>query len=90
MKEAEGLIQTIAQVNDALVAERRDLVRPAIEAQLDKARVALDEAKADGDLRNQCLYPLQQLKARIGTQTSIAHIAQAKANTVDQADAAFA
>ena len=64
-------------------------MRPAIEAQLDKVQVELDDAKADGDLRNQCLYPLQQLKARIETQTSIAHIAQAKSNAVDLADAAF-
>ncbi|NBC14488.1 MAG: hypothetical protein GVY09_14340, partial [Gammaproteobacteria bacterium] len=62
MKEAEGLIQTIEQVNRALVAKHRDQVRPAIDAQLAKVQVELDDAKADSDLRNQCLYPLQQLK----------------------------
>ena len=64
-------------------------MRPAIDAQLAKVQVELDDAKADGDLRNQCLYPLQQLKARIETQTSIAHIAQGASSAVDLADEAF-
>jgi hypothetical protein len=90
VKDAEGLIQTIEQVNQSLVAQHRDQVRPAIDAQLAKVQVELDDAKADGDLRNQCLYPLQQLKARIETQTSIAHIAQAETQAVELADDAFA
>jgi hypothetical protein len=32
--------------------------------------VELDDGKADGNLRNQCLYPVQKLKARVETQTS--------------------
>jgi hypothetical protein len=89
VKEAEGLIQAIERVNQALIAKHRDQVRPAIEAQLGKVQVELDDAKADGTLRNQCLYPLQQLKARIEAQTSIAHIAQASTHAVDLADGAF-
>jgi len=89
VKEAEGLIQTIEQVNQALVAKHRDQVRPAIDTQLAKVQVELDDAKADSDLRNQCLYPLQQLKTRIETQTSLAHIAQAATLAVELADDAF-
>ena len=89
VKEAEGLIQSIEQVNDALVAQHRAKVLPAIDAQLDKIQVELDDAKATGDLRNQCLHPLQQLKGRVETQTSIAHIDQATGSAVDLADAAF-
>jgi len=89
VKEAEGLIQTIEQINQALIARHREQVRPSIEAQLAKVQVELDAAKAGGDLRNQCLYPLQQLKARIETQTSLAHIAQAATLAVELADEAF-
>ena len=90
IKEAAGLIQQIEQVNDALLAEHRARVLPEVEKQLAKVQVELDDAKADGDLRNRCLYPLQQLKSQVETQTSIAHIGQAATTAVDLADAAFA
>jgi hypothetical protein len=89
VKEAEGLIQAIEQVNDTLVARHRAKVLPNIDAQLDKIQVELDDAKAAGELRNQCLYPLQQLKGRVETQTSLAHIDQATSSAVELADAAF-
>ena len=55
-----------------------------------KVQVELDAVQADHDLRNQCLYPLQQLKKQVETQTSLAHIAQAGGRAVDLADQAFA
>lgn len=90
VKEAAGLIQTIEQVNQALIAQHRDQTRPVIAAQLDKVQAELEDAQAAGDLRNQCLYPLQQLKAQVEAQTSLAHIGQAATTAIDLADAAFA
>ena len=90
IKEAAGLIQSIEAVNDALIAEHRARVLPEVDKQLAKVQVELDDAKAGSDLRNQCLYPLHQLKERIESQTSLAHIAQAESLAVDLADQAFA
>ena len=90
VKEAAGLIQQIAQVNDALIAEHRNQVLPEIDKQLGKVQIELDAAQADHDLRNQCLYPLQQLKKQVEAQTSLAHIDQAGSRSVDLADQAFA
>ena len=90
VKEAAGLIQQIAQVNDALITQHRNQVLPEIDKQLGKVQIELDNAQADHDLRNQCLYPLQQLKKQVEAQTSLAHIDQAGSRAVDLADQAFA
>jgi len=90
VKEAAGLIQQIEQVNDALIAAHRGQVLPAVDKQIGKVQIELDAAQADHDLRNQCLYPLQQLKKQVETQTSLAHIDQAAGRALDLADQAFA
>ncbi|MBK8638067.1 MAG: BREX system P-loop protein BrxC [Chromatiaceae bacterium] len=90
VKEAEALIQIVERVNDALVTQRRDQILPGIDAQLAKIQVELDEAKASGDLRNQCLYPLRQLRGQVESQFSLAHISQAAQQAIDLGDAAFA
>ncbi|MEA3644034.1 MAG: hypothetical protein VBE63_29535, partial [Lamprobacter sp.] len=90
VKEVEGLIQTVEQINDALITQHRAMVLPEVDKQLNKIQVELDDAKADGDLRNRCLYPLQQLKKQVEAQTSLAHIAQAESRALDLADQAFA
>jgi hypothetical protein len=90
VKEAAALIACIAQANDALIAAQRARILPAIDKELSKVQRELDTAQADQDLRNQCLYPLQQLKQQAESQTSLAHIAQAARRALELADAAFA
>ncbi len=90
IKDAESLIQAVDTVNEALIARRRDTVVRAIEQQLDKVQVELDEAQASHELRNQCLHPLQSLKRQVEAQSSIAHIDQAAQRAEDLADDAFA
>ena len=90
VKEAAGLIHRIEQVNDGLIAAQRDRILPEIDKQLAKVQSELDAAQADTTLRNQCLYPLQQLKQQIAAQTSLAHITQAGIRALELADAAFA
>ncbi|MCF8005228.1 MAG: BREX system P-loop protein BrxC, partial [Chromatiaceae bacterium] len=90
VKEAAGLIYQIEQVNDALIAAHRAEVLPEVDKQIGKVQVELETAQADQDLRNQCLYPLQQLKKQLEVQTSLAHIAQAGSRALDLADQAFA
>jgi hypothetical protein len=89
LKDAEGLIRTVERVDDALVAAHRGKVLPDIDTQIAKVQADLDGVKADSDLRNLCLYPLQQLKAQVGAQTSIAHIAQAARQAIELADTAL-
>ncbi|NVZ09786.1 BREX system P-loop protein BrxC [Allochromatium humboldtianum] len=89
IKEVEGLIERVEQVNAALVEQHRTAVLPAIDAQIDKIQVELDEAKAGADVRNRCLYPLQQLKSQVESQASLAHIDQAARRAVELADSAF-
>ena len=43
-------------------------------------------AKADADTRNQCLHPLQTLRQRAETQTSLAHLHQLSTQSTDAAD----
>jgi hypothetical protein len=89
IKDAESLIQIVEGVNAILVQQHQRKALEEIDLQLGKVQVELDDTKAEGDLRNRCLHPLQQLNARIESQTSIAHIAQAAANAIDLADEAF-
>ena len=63
---------------------------PAVDRQLGKVQVERDAAQADHDLRNQCLYSLQQLKKQVESLTSLAHIDHAAGRAVDLADQAFA
>ncbi|MBP6807296.1 MAG: BREX system P-loop protein BrxC [Chromatiaceae bacterium] len=90
IKEAESLIQSVEGIDNALVAERRTQVLQVIATQLGKVQVKLDDAKASIDLRNGCLLPLQTLKRQVETQTSIAHLDQARQAAIDAADEAFA
>lgn len=67
----------------------RDQVLNRIEVHIGKVQKELDSAKASGDSRNRCLYPLQTLKKQVETQESIAHINQALQDAIDAADEAF-
>jgi len=55
-------------VNTALVTKRRDPVRQRIDAHIARIGAELDAVQAvqaSNDLRNQCLYPLQNLKRQV-------------------------
>jgi hypothetical protein len=89
LKDAEALIRTVEGVNTALVDQHRKQAIEDIEDQISKVQLELNEAKASGDLSNQCLLPLQSLKRQVESQTSIAHIDQAPGAAVELADDAF-
>jgi hypothetical protein len=89
LKDAEALTRTVEGVNTALVDQHRKQAIEGIEDQISKVQLELNEAKASGDLSNQCLLPLQSLKRQVESQTSIAHTDQAPGAAVELADDAF-
>jgi hypothetical protein len=89
IKEVESLIQTVDEVNTALVTKRRAHVLKRIDVHIARIEKELDRVYAASDLRNQCLYPLQKLKHQVEKQDSIAHINQALDDARDALDEAF-
>ena len=90
IKEADGLIQTVDDVNTALVTRGRTEAMAAVEKHLAALAKELDAAQADAALRTACLGPLEKLKVQAGQQESLAHLAQAESEAVRAFDAGLA
>ena len=89
IREGEGLIQTINQVNDAFLKEAHKRADAWLDKQLAKANAELDALQASPDQRNKSLLALQNLRQRINKQRSLAHISQMQDEARDLADAAI-
>ena len=87
--EAEKLIKTVDKVNDAAIKERRNHALKQIDARIDGIKKELDAAKAEPNLRNACLYPLQTIRKGIEAETSIAHIHLTQQEATDAHDEAI-
>jgi hypothetical protein len=70
----EQLLATVTAVNEQLVQEKRERALLSIDGKLAEVKAKLESASANPDLSNKALRPLQDLKARIASQTSIAQI----------------
>lgn len=70
----EPLLATVAAVNEELTQARREKALLSIDSKLAEVQAKLNAASATPDLSNKALHPLQDLKARIAGQTSIAQI----------------
>ena len=69
------LLAAVAAINEQLAQEKRERALASIEAKLAEVQAKLGSAATTtADLSNKTLHPLQDLKARIATQTSIAQI----------------
>jgi hypothetical protein len=90
IKDAEGLIQKVGTVNYALIQKRRDHAQQKIDGHIKKIQAELDDVGASPELRNQSLTPLQNIKADVDRQASIAHIYQLQAAAQGTADDSFA
>lgn len=90
IKDADGLISKVSAVNDALIKKRRDNAIEKIDGHIAKVKAELDDVGAAPELRNECLSPIQAIKANVEKQTSIAHIYQLLGSALDAADDAFA
>lgn len=89
IKEAEKLIETAEAANQAQVEKTARKAEERVDARVNQVSQDLDKSGANPDLRNQCLYPLQQLRAEIQGQTSIAHLITIPDRAREKADEAL-
>ena len=89
IKEAEGLISKVAAINLAKVQTRRQHALERIDAHIDEVKGALDQIGAPPELRNSCLTGLQNIRARVEKEPSIAHIYQSQTEAEDAKDDAL-
>lgn len=88
LKEAAGLISTVEQVNQTLVADRRSDALEKVEKQATAIRQELESVKADDSLRSRCLTPVESLVQQVKQTESLAHMAQAVSESQRLFDAA--
>ena len=89
ISEGAGLITIIDQVNTKLVAARRDHALQKVDEHIAGIRKELHQGACSGDVQNRVLRPLQQIRQRIASETSIAHIFQLQDQAKEAYDDAF-
>ncbi|MFW5875048.1 MAG: BREX system P-loop protein BrxC, partial [bacterium] len=85
VKEADELISAVEPLNNDLVEKKREEKQQEIDHYIESVKSELDRAKAEDDLCNQALYPLQNIKKKLEKETGIPQIAYA----VNEAQEAF-
>jgi hypothetical protein len=90
VKEADGLIRTVGEMNEALLAERRTQALETILEQSAAVRMEVTAAGGNDALKSASLAPLEKLAKRVAAQESLAHIIQAEAESVRLRDEALA
>jgi len=76
-------------VNEGLIQKWRGKVSVRIAALLDEAKNELNAVSGDGNLRTQCLKPLEQLLKQAQKQESIAHLNQSEQQAMRAIDGAI-
>ena len=89
LKEAEGLIRTVREVNEELLSERRPRALSTISEQTASVSAEVSTAGGDESLKTTCLTPLEDLAKQVSTHESLAHIGQAEAEAVRLKDDAL-
>ena len=89
VKEAEGLICTVSEVNEGLLSERRAQALATIAEQTASVSAEVSTAGGDESLKTMCLTPLENLEKQVTTYDSLAHIGQAEAEAVRLKDEAL-
>ena len=89
VKEAEGLIRTVSEVNEGLLSARRAQALATITEQIASVSVEIPTAGGDESLKTTCLTPLENLAKQVSTQDSLAHIGQAESEAVRLKDEAL-
>ena len=82
LKEAEGLIRTVSEVNEKLLSARRAQVLATIAEQTASVSTEVSTAGGDEPLKTTCLTPLENLANQVSTHDSLAHIDQAESEAV--------
>ncbi len=89
VKEAEGLIHTVSEINEGLLSTRRAQALETMAEQTAGVRAEITTAGGDESLRTTCLTPLENLAKQVATQNSLAHIGQAESEAVRLKDKAL-
>ncbi len=74
LKEVEGLVSKVENINTELLQKTRDAAEGEVNAMIDRLKEQLDSHKAGADFKNEILYPIQQIKKEIQDQYSIPEI----------------
>jgi hypothetical protein len=85
----EPLLATVTSVNEQLAQEKRDRALLSIDEKLAEVQAKLSTVSANPDVSNRALRLLQDLKARIAIQTSIAQILYLQSQGGDAMDEAI-
>ena len=72
----EPLLASVTVVNEQLADDKREKALLSVDGKIAEVQAKLATAGATADLSNKALRPLQDLKTRIASQTSIAQILQ--------------
>ncbi len=78
IKEANGLIQTVEQVNQALILSRREKVYEKLTKGIAILEKEIASQASLAPHRDALLAPLNDLRTQIASQESLAHLAQAE------------
>ncbi|MDP2405091.1 MAG: BREX system P-loop protein BrxC [Hydrogenophaga sp.] len=70
----EPLLATVTAANEQLAQEKREKALLSLDSKIAEVQAKLDAVGAAADVSNRALKPLQDLKARIASQVSIAQI----------------
>ncbi|SEO63959.1 hypothetical protein SAMN05428959_1158 [Duganella sp. CF517] len=85
----EPLLGTVTAINEQLAQEKRERALLSIDGKLAEVEAKLAVVASTSDVSNKALRPLQDLKARIASQTSIAQIMLLQAAGGDAMDDAI-
>ena len=89
IREAEGLINTVSEVNEELLSVRRAQVLTTIAQRTADVGAEISTADGDASLKITCLTPLENLAKQVSAQDSLAHIGQAESEVVRLKDEAL-
>lgn len=74
INKIDALLATVAAANEALAGERRQHALEMIDKKIIEVTIDLDHINAGPDLRNKALHPLQVLRQKIESESSIPQI----------------
>jgi len=75
INQIDRLIQIVEARNSKRIADKRTEASARIDSKIAQVTAVPDQIKADADLRNGALYPLQKLKSVLNSHTSLPQIA---------------
>lgn len=89
IKDADGLIGQVRAVNTDIIQRRRERVLEKIDVHIKDVEREIDLQGVSSEVSNKCLYPLQQLRKKVESETSIGNIQLFAGEAIETADRAL-